>query len=91
MKMSSSREPSPTTCRGDAQERATERLLAIGNMLEAAKSSLMFNGRWFNEAGYITDAALWIERAISTTNDGLADAPSGVTATEGEVGPGRNL
>jgi hypothetical protein len=56
---------------GEELKRAIDTLFAIRNQLEAAKSSLMFNNRWTNEAGYITDAALWIERAISAASDVL--------------------
>lgn len=67
--------------------RAEDALFAIRNQLEAAKSSLMFNDRWVNAAGKITDAALWIERSISAAEDALgreADAEQSARPRDGE-------
>lgn len=75
------------------EDMLAEALYAIRNQLEAAKSSLMFNNRWVNEAGYITDAALWIERAIATATYELEEAPAASSAgrpianADAELGP----
>lgn len=40
--------------------------------LQTAKQLAISSGFWTNEAGYITDAALWIERAQSTLRQALS-------------------
>lgn len=75
---------------GPDTDNASEALFAIRNQLSAAKSSLMFNKRWTNEAGYITDAALWIERAISAAEEALSTIPQPLTsAPDTDVMKGR--
>jgi hypothetical protein len=45
-------------------------------MLQLAKTSMMFNDRWVNAPGYISDAALWIERSISVAEEATRAAPA---------------
>jgi hypothetical protein len=68
--------PTPKSADTGAEPSAAEEALyAIRNQLSYAKLSLIHNGRWTNEAGYITDAALWIERALSAAHEAIADVP----------------
>jgi hypothetical protein len=62
-----------------AQAAEEEGVAEAVQALEAAKSLMMgSSGGWKNPAGYTTDAALWIDRAISTLHRsslGFASAP----------------
>lgn len=78
--------PTITDARVSCEARHADTLFAIRNQLEAAKSSLMFNNRWTNEAGYITDAALWIQRSILTAHDALSSEALPVSPSEASAG-----
>lgn len=59
---------------------AREALGGVKSKLIAAESTMVHNGWWTNSAGYVTDAALWIDQAW-----GEADACLAALACEGEA------